>query len=243
MSHLNTINRIVIFVLLSLFVFSGPSGLSAQGGFHFGIKAGPTMANQTWNNSERRMLLAYHGNVFIESLDPNDRGALFASLGMHTRGSSIRSFGLTGSAIANEYRFQNASLMVGARKKIASGLSVQPYYLVGLRAEYTISDNLEEAFTCFNLLSGAFFCTADPIFVRRFNYGLTFGGGFEFSGGEFFHPCLELSISPDASFQYDRPETGGVNTSGGVISGARVRNLSFEVSLVLKFKREVIYTD
>jgi len=229
-------------VLTYCIVFLLCTAVYGQDGFHFGIKGGPTLANQTLNESDRRFLLTYHGSLFVESRDPGDRGALYAQLGMHNRGSSFGRSNIGSSGL--QYNFQNLSLQLGARKKVSSGLSVQPYYFVGIRVEYTLGDNMEEMFLrLFNINSNNInnnfsFSLLEPEFVNKINYGLSFGGGFEFSGGEFFTPALEFNISPDVSFQYDRPEL-----NNPPVPVTQIRNLTFEVSLVLKFLREVIYTD
>ena len=74
--------------------------------------------------------------------------------------------------------------------------------------------------------------------MNSFNYGLTVGGGFEFGGTDFFTPAIEFSISPDVSFQYDRPELPNLG-----LNQARIRNITFEISLVLKFLREIVYVE
>lgn len=218
----------------------------AQGGYHFGVKGGVTLANQNWNDNERRVLLALHGNVFIESRDADDKGALFAQIGMHTRGSSITTASLGFGNLQTGYRFQNISLLAGARKKISPLHRATPYYMVGIRAEYTVANNLAQIQQdfCSNLTAGFGCPFPDPFFVRELNYGITIGGGLEFAGTEFFTPAIEFSISPDLSFQYDRPRLENVvNAPGGVLQQARVRNITFEVSLVFKFLREIVYTD
>ena len=236
-----TITRTIFVVFISL-VCLKPNA-QGQAGFHFGAKLGPSLANQSWNENERRMLLTYHGNVFLETRDPDNRGALFAQLGIHNRGSSFRTINFGRSNIESGYKFQNVSLMLGAKKRIETSMAARPYYLVGIRAEYTIDDNLEEVIT--SICTSSFLSEVnnlcpfpDPIFINRINYGISIGGGFEFTGGEFFTPSLEFTISPDISMQYDRPDLPNFN-----VSAAQVRNLTFEVSLVLKFLREVVYTD
>lgn len=217
------------------------SSVGAQGGYHFGIKGGVSLANQTWNEGERRILPTYHGNIFVESRDPNDRGALYAQLGMHTRGSSLGFASFRNSNF--QYRFQNLSLQLGARKKVSSGLSVQPYYMVGIRVEYTLGDNLleigERRIEISNFNPNFPLNIQDPIHIRKLNYGISLGGGIEFAGGEFFTPALEFNISPDLSYQYDSPPIE--NTINGPQGAVQVRNLTFEISLVMKFLREIIY--
>lgn len=232
-----------IFSFFLLCLFSG--SLYCQGGYHFGIKGGISLANQTLNESDRRMLLTYHGNLFVETRDPNDRGALYAQLGMHTRGSSFgrTNFGSNGL----KYEYQNLALLLGARKKIASGLSAQPYYTLGIRIEYTLGHNLQEiglrldeANSVPNPINNFQFDILQPNYVNKINYGISIGGGFEFYGGDFFTPAIEFNISPDLSFQYDRPE---IPVSTGTLRAVQIRNLTFEVSLVLKFLREIVYTN
>ena len=214
--------------------------LIAQDGYHFGAKGGITLANQNWNENDRSALLAFHGNVFIESRDLDDRGALFAQIGLHTRGSSIRNNTFAFNTIQTGYRFQNASLMVGARRVVPANFSAKLYYSLGLRAEYTLSNNLEQILVDFcSITTTVNRCPfPDPIFINHFNYGLTVGGGFEFLGTDFFTPAIEFSISPDVSFQYDRPELPNLG-----LSQTRIRNISFEISLVLKFLREIVYVE
>ena len=232
----------ICYSLLSLyFVFVSGSIWGQTAGYHFGMKGGVSLANQSWNENDRRMLFTYHGNLFIESRDPDDRGALYAQIGMHTRGSSI---GIT-TFRRNDlnYQFQNLSFQLGAKKKVPSNLGAQPYYFVGIRGEYTVGDNLleigERRLEISNVNPNFPLDIQDPIHIRKLNYGITLGGGFEFIGGEFFTPAIEFNISPDLSFQYDRPQIE--NTTAGILPATQVRNITFEISLVMKFLREVIY--
>ncbi len=230
--------RFVLILFIGLF---GALNIGvAQDGFHFGAKGGFTLANQNWNENDRSALLTFHGNVFVESLDLDDRGSLFAQLGLHNRGSSIRNNTFNFNTLQTGYKFQNISLMVGAKKSIPTNFSAGVYYLLGLRAEYTLSNNLEQVLIDFcSITTTTNRCPfPDPLFVNSFNYGLTVGGGFEFGGTDFFTPAIEFSISPDVSFQYDRPELPNLG-----LNQARIRNITFEISLVLKFLREIVYVE
>lgn len=228
------------FILLCLLI-SLIHNATAQGGYHFGTKGGLSLANQNWNGFERRASLTYHINAFVETLDPEGRGALYAQLGLHNRGSNI---GFTSLRNQRSYNFKNISLCAGAKKLLDTNFDLgRPYYFVGIRAEYTLSNNMTEMrdyfldvfnqnpqFTSPSLL-------AEPLFATKFNYGLSFGGGIQFDGGDFFTPSLEFTISPDISFQYDR-------LPNSISSDAtQVRNLTFEISFVLRFLREVTYED
>lgn len=239
-----------IFLLFGISLFLAATPLSAQGGFHFGLKAGPSLVNQTWNLGERRIATTYHTNLFIESRDPNDRGSLFAQIGMHNRGSSItiNNFGFGGGNIQSAYNYQNISLLVGAKKNVVSSLNFQPYYLVGIRGEYNLANNLEELIVR-NCLNNSLITSCpypDPVFINKFTYGITIGGGLELTNSEFFDTAVEFSFSPDLSYQVQRPELGNVTSpqpGNTTLRELQVRNISFEISIVLKFLREVVYTD
>ena len=229
------LTSIIVFVLYLI-----PSESFAQGGYHFGLKGGPTLANQNWDGFERRYALTYNISGFVESRDPEDRGSLFAQLGLHNRGSSV---GLFGFRSRRNYNFKNISLLLGAKKAVDTELlGAKPYYFLGIRGEYTLAHNLVEMFEFFeNILfnnpqiMNAGSLLVEPAFVRRWNYGISIGGGFEFSGTEFFNPALEFTISPDLSYQYQRfPNSISPFET-------QVRNVSFEISLVLRFLREIVY--
>lgn len=230
-------------IIVALVLYCLPTSAIAQGGFHFGLKAGPTLASQSWNFGERRMAATYHANVFVESRDLNDKGSLFAQAGLHNRGSSITitTLGIGGN-LQSGYNFQNVSLLVGAKKNVSSDMRFQPYYMLGIRGEYNLSENLEELILQ-NCVNNRFLTVCpypDPIYVNKITYGITIGGGFELSRSDFFTSALEFSFSPDLSYQLQRPQV----TVGGVDqSQLQVRNVSLEISLVLKFLREVIYEE
>jgi len=217
----------------------------SQDGYHFGIKAGPTFGTQTWNEAERNFLLDYHASVFVESRDLEDKGSLYAMLGYHARGSSLRFQNFfNGSNQSAGYIFKNLALQVGARKPFLAALNVDPYYFVGIRGEYQLDNNLDDIIMRF-CQAGQFVCPfPDPFFVNKFTAGITIGGGVELTEGKFFQPCLEFSISPDLTFQYQQPELGRIsNPQGGTttIGEREIRNVTFELTLVLKFLREIIY--
>lgn len=217
-----------------------------QGGYHFGTKGGATMANQNWNGGDRRPYLSYHINAFVETRDPDERGALFAQLGFHNRGSSIGFRTFDNLRNSRAYEFQNISLMLGAKKLLfQTFLGAQPYYFLGVRGEYNLNDNLREMQDFFINLSNnstnpdftfSSFISREPAFIQKWLYGISIGGGLQFEGGEFFNTALEITLSPDLNYQYDQ---GPSNFNGG--NSLRIRNVSFEVSLVLRFLREVIY--
>jgi len=220
------------------------STAQGQAGYHFGTKGGLSLANQNWNGGDRRPYLTYHINAFVETRDPEERGALFAQIGLHNRGSSIGFRTFDNLRNNRAYEFKNISLMVGAKKLISTVfLGAKPYYFLGVRGEYTISQNIEEMqkffFDLQRLNSNPdftfeSFTSRDPLYVRKYLYGISIGGGLQFEGGEFFNTALEFTLSPDLNYQYVQANSGGTNTLS-------IRNVTFEVSLVLRFLREVVY--
>jgi hypothetical protein len=243
MKHLTTI--VLIFLSAALIAQDENEKVT---GYYFGPKAGLTLAAQNWDGFQRNPLLAYHGALFIESFDPYYRGSLYAQLGYQQRGSSIRVSNITqGFNFQSGVVFNNLSASIGAKKRIDTGSYQRvPYYFVGVRAEYNVSNNTQEIQERFSGGASSLFYPV-PTFVNDFVYGLSFGGGFEFVGSEYVFPAIEFTISPDISLQYESP--GGIpiinpfNGQSTELQERRIRNITFEFSLVLKFKREVILVD
>ncbi len=237
--------RYLCSVICALFLFGTPLESFSQGGFHFGVKGGPTLASQVWNFGDRRPQITYHGNLFVETRDLEDRGSLFAQAGIHNRGSSLTltTFGVGGGGtLQSGYSFQNAAITVGAKKNVASNMRFQPYYMLGIRLDYNITENLEELIIR-NCVNNPFLTSCpfpDPIFLNKLTYGIMIGGGLNLTESEFFNAALEFSFSPDLNFQIQRPS---VMVGGVPMSELQVRNVSFEISLVLRFLREVIYEE
>lgn len=220
----------------------------AQGGSAFGVKGGFTIGTQKWNNLDQGPLFSWHGAAYIESLAEGNAFALIAQLGYHNRGSARRNQRIFTQnsnffTLNQSFEFNNISLMVGAKQKYDFKSNSKVYYLLGLRGEYTISDNLSDY---------ADFCPGFyPIegFRRDLNFGLTAGGGFEFMFSELFGGFLEFNVMPDLTAQYRQPEIGFVancfNPNGNPVTiGERtIRNLSFEISLGIRLLRIVEYID
>lgn len=240
-------NKIINWTLQALFclglVFVSSHESKAQG-FYFGPKGGMVLGFQNWNGLERDPLFAYCGDLFIESLDPNGSGSLFASIGYHVRGSAIRVINpVAGFRYSQGFRFNNISLMVGAKKKFKSTGSWDTYYHIGIRGEYNVGTDFGEATTNPNTL-GIF-----PIeqFTTKFLYGISGGAGVEYYMSEFVSPFLEFTVSPDLSFQYRQGAVGSVeNPFTGVIGPLperEIRNMSIELTVGFKFLRKVVYVD
>ena len=235
--------RLIIVLLLFIMGSRGQS----QDGFYFGPKAGLTIATQNWNQSERNPLLNYHFAAFVESIDIDYKGSLFAQLGYHTRGSSILVSNInTGLRFSDGYKFRNLSFLLGAKKRIRTDNFSTPYYFFGIRLEYNLANNLGEIQERFENSPSSLFYPFE-FFVNDFVYGASVGGGIEFLGSAYVQPTIEFTISPDLSFQYrSDPIPNVVSPYNGMtisIPERTIRNVTFEVSLVVRFLREVIYID
>ena len=230
------INRVLSVVgLILLFTFSVQSQ-----SFVFGPKLGPSIAFQQWNNFEQDALLAYHAALFIESYAEEEKGSLFAQVGYYTRGSAIRvSDFIQQRNYSSSFKFNNLGLTLGAKQMIGSS-GFKPYYHFGLRLEYTMSTNLDQ----YESFNSAAFYPSDP-FVNKFNYGVSLGGGFQKEFSDLIGAAFELTISPDLSKQYEQPALSNVIVPGTTqprnISARDIRNLSLEISLVLRLMRKVEY--
>lgn len=232
--------------LLTLLLLS--SSAMSQGSA-FGAKGGLTMGFQTWNDFQQQPLFRYHGIVFLESLGDN---ALFMQAGYHVKGSALRNLRFInpinmniGRAPAQNFQFRNVSLTVGAKKKfdMRKG-STQAYYLLGLRGDYTVNTNLSE-YEDPNFP----FITTFPTdqWVRRFNYGATIGGGFEFPFSDLVGGILEFTLNPDLSRQYNQPAISNVydpfTGTDRSVRERRIMNVTLEISLGIRFLRIVEYVD
>lgn len=231
-------------LILAAFLLSLPFTLVSQseevGGFFFGPKLGPTIGMQNWDGFDRRVMFNYHGAVFIESIDPDFKGSFFGQLGYHSRGSGLNVFRLNGFSNSQSFVFNNVSLMAGAKKRLLTKSLKTPYYFVGVRAEYQLSNNLEDVQSRYN---NPFF--PFPVYVNKWTYGISFGGGIEFLGSDYVQPAIEMSISPDLSFQYQQP--GGITVTNPfngqpvTLSERKIRNITLELSLSIRFLRRVVY--
>lgn len=222
-------------------------------GFAYGFKGGLTIGTQKWDNSlNRDPLFRYHGIAFVESAPEDNATGIFAQLGYHVKGSAIRTFATTVQttqglrevpARSTAFEFKNISLCFGGKKKYQLNNS-SAYYMLGVRADYTIGTNLDEYIEI-----NEFY----PIYpfeggVRNFNYGVTVGGGMEFPLGEYISGILEFTVNPDFSKQYEQPQLTNVPApnQGGqtrTIPERKIVNNTFELSLGLRFLRLVEYID
>lgn len=208
--------------------------------FYFGPKVGLDVNFQRWNNSERNSLITPNLDLFIESYDEEDINSLYALIGYHTKGSAVRFNFLNGSS-GFDYRFNNLALGVGAKRVFKPDSKYKPYYILGLRLEYTVSTNLDK-------YTESEFAVIHPVdqFVNKFNYGPTIGIGFSKKLSDLIGGFMELAIMPDVSRQYEQPALSNIvlptlNGRTVNIAAREIRNLVFEVTVGLRFLRKVEY--
>jgi len=214
------------------------------------VKGGPLIGTQNWNNSQRGPLISGHVILGVESWQEDDLNSLFAQIGYHNRGSSLRQVFLNPTTGFNpqsrSFVFRNLALTVGAKRRISLG-TWRPFYSVGLRGEYTLGTNLDE-FQDDNFTAP----TAYPLneFVMPWNYGIYAGGGTELKLTEYIGAVFELSVNPDLSRQYFQPPLNNVSIynpwNGQTQTSLRertIRNVSLEFTVGLRFLRKVVYID
>jgi hypothetical protein len=234
-------------IFLILFYLLGFSNLQSQS-FWFGVKGGGAMNFQSWGDGSfggsvnRDPLFSLNGDLFIESYDEDKKGALYAQAGFHTRGSSFRFFSFNNIFSEQQgFQFRNIVAEIGAKKTLPNFEKYNPYFILGVRGEYTVSTNLDRY-----VQFGQLFYPINE-FVRKFNYGVTAGGGFELPVSELSNVFVEFSLQPDLSFQYEQQPLFNIIdpwTSQPVNIGLRqVRNLAIEAKVGIKFLRKVEYVD
>ncbi len=239
-------------LLLGLGLFLTTSTMLSAQSYAFGLKGGPTIGMQNWNGFQRNALFAYHGIAFIESAPEENAFAIFAQLGYHMKGSAIRNQ-IVANIFNNQierlppqrFEFQTISLTLGGKQKYDFGLNNKAYYLLGIRGDYTVGTNLKE----YEFFSSFLNTLIYPIdgFVQKFNYGATVGGGLEFPFSEFIAGLVEFTVNPDFSYQYRQPQINAVYnpyTNNNETIGERlIRNVTFEITIGIRFLHKIVYVD
>ncbi len=238
---------IAILAAVSNFLFAQSTAYVFHGGL--------TIANQKWdNNFDREPLFAWHGALSIETVDnEEDKGSLFAQIGYHVKGSATRfiytniNSGLPGGVFTEEFRFNNISLLLGAKSKKPLGSSDKKrwYYFGGVRGDYTLSSNID------NFSSGESFQRIyypQIAYMNRWLFGVSAGVGIEFTWNELVGGEVKLSVSPDFTLQYNQPAIPNVIDPFQpgrtiTISERRIRNTAVELSFGLRLLRKVEYVD
>ena len=230
------ISRMIKYLIATILLISISTIAKAQ--YYVGVKGGIGLNMQRWNSYERDILFSPLVDLYLESHD-DSVNKLYASLGYHVRGSSVRSVGLFSNNVSfAPYKFHNAVLELGFKQVVTAGKKFNGYYMLGGRLEYTMTTNLQgrAAFSVYNLV--------DEGFVRKINYGLTVGGGFEHHMSSTRVLFLEVAVNPDVSKQYDQPNVAVITNpnptpfnpnSTITITPQEVRNVSLEVKVGIKF--------
>jgi hypothetical protein len=218
----------------------------------FILNIGPSIGTQKWDNSfDREPLFKYHASLGIESVNnEDDRGALFAQIGYHVKGSANRfSFWRISGGVeifTQNFLFNNISLLLGAKQKKPLGNAAAKYfYFGGIRGDYTLNTNLKKLNE-----ENPFLRTYYPQdgFVRKWMAGVSVGGGLELNFSELIGAQVMLSVNPDLTNQYFQPSIPNVIdpfTPGQTITipERRIRNTTIELSLGLRLLRKVEYVD
>ncbi len=243
--------RFILIIILGIFC----THLQAQS-YAFGLKGGLLVGTQSWDGFERDVLFRYHGIAFIESAPEDNSHALFAQVGYHERGSAIRgrnaffidNDGNVRAALgrAQTFIFRNVSLAIGAKKKYEWN-DKYPYYLIGVRGEYTISTNLDEYRS---FVERGFLQYPYEEAVRNINYGVIAGGGLEFPITDLISGIVELTVNPDLSMQYNsppfdniQPPPNSINQNPISLRERRVTNTSLELTVGMRFMHKIVYVD
>lgn len=227
--------------------------------FGWGIKSGPSIGFQKWDTgTQRDALVAWHVIAFIESVREENAFSTFAQLGYHVRGGAVRSRAFnyldprTGeerrsTSRTQRYEFNNVALSLGAKQKFNMANS-KYYYMLGVRAEYTLFTNLNEYEVFNNAFGNGFnFYYPDDQFVRKFNYGLILGGGWEKPFSEFITGIFEISVNPDISKQYKQPPANNIYNPYTMnpynVAAREFSSVTLEVSVGIRFLTKVEYID
>jgi hypothetical protein len=237
-----------------LLIATTPSVLTAQGTV-YGIKGGLAVGNQSFNNggtTSNGLLFRPYGDLLIESAPADNSSVMYLQVGYHPRGHAKRFNGtyidpITNQSIGSftqEFVFHNVGLTVGFKKRNVLN-NPNAYYLLGLRGEYTVSDNLFDA----SAAGGGVFALygLSSTFVNKFVYGFSLGGGYEFAFSDLTGGFVEFSVHPDIGRQYFQPAIGNIfdrySGQNVTIPEQSIRNLSFEITVGFRFLRKIEYID
>ncbi|MCC7506959.1 MAG: hypothetical protein IT259_16760 [Saprospiraceae bacterium] len=221
------------------------------------FKGGLSLGTQKWDNADRQLLFAWNAALAVESVENEEnRGSLFAQFGYHVRGSATRFRfvnlnGFPGNTFSEGFRFNNLSLVLGAKQKFPMGAEGQHryYYFGGIRGAYTLSTNIDDlsqgnpcAVGVYPFIGG----------VQRWIGGVSAGGGFEFELSELVGVQMELAIHPDFTLQYRQPPANITLPGDCTISGTptpisiperKIRNTTIELTIGLRLLKKVVYEE
>lgn len=233
--HINRLKR--LFILSFIIVF--PFWVSAQD-FAFGVKGGLTVGFQKWNNFERSPLPSWNGAIFLENIGEDLAFSTFGQVGYHVKGSRLKYYYRSNDGDVrkthSDTKFENISLVIGAKKYHTLRTHLKGYYLLGVRGDYNVKYS-----------SPVFAQTFLDEDVNKITYGFTIGGGFEIPLTPLIGMNVELQISPDLRPQiyYPKGKYRYTNSSGVPIpvNETKVTNTVFEITLGFRFLRLVEEVD
>jgi hypothetical protein len=244
--------RLFTFSLLLLSFFGQTTAQSTAYVFNIG----PTAGLQKWDNTAgREPLFQYHASFAMESINnEDDRSSFFMQLGYHVKGSATRFrfndiiSGLPGRVYTERFKFNNFSLVLGAKQRYHSGPSgnTSYFYFGGIRGDYTYSTNID------NLPNASTSCNpaAYPLMggLQRWMAGFSVGGGIEVKFSELVGAQIQLSVNPDVTPQYRQnaiPNVIDICNPGNVynIQERRIRNTTVELSIGLRLLKKVVYVE
>lgn len=236
-----------------LFIFIGQTTAQSTA---YVFSFGPTAGLQKWDNSSNREpLFQYHAAFAMETINnENDRASFFMQLGYHVKGSASRfrfydiNSGFPGGTYTERFKFNNFSLVLGAKQRFDLGSSgrTRYFYFGGIRGDYTYNTNID------NLSSASASCNpaAYPLIggVQRWMFGFSVGGGMEFKFSELVGAQIQLSVNPDVTPQYRQnaiPNVIDLCNPGNVynIEERRIRNTTVELSFGLRLLKKVVYVE
>lgn len=224
------------YLLATLMAFLVCTTGSAQS-MYFGVKAGPTIAFQQWNGYQQsNPLLALHLMGHLESYGEGSSFYLNAGLNPKGRGLRFNDYvsPISGRVVRGGYSrivFKNAELVAGVKKYNELNDTFEWFYSFGIRGSYTYGTEFGDI---------SYLNTNG---VRKWNYGVSAGGGIRLVANEFFRPLLHITFSPDLSQQVYVPPQDLATPSGNRYSlpEQEIRNISLEIGITLQFLRKVIY--
>lgn len=201
------------------------------------FRAGPSLAFQRWNGlGSTQPLIGYHGIIGMESYEPGKASSFYGELGYHQRGSSkyVPAYQSNAGINYNSYTirnvFHNVGLALGGRKSF--GPNNKFFYNLALRGEYTIKAQLSDVYVGFSE------------FVRKFNYGVDIGAGYNFPIG-YHMGFVQIQLQPDLSKQIWSTRYSGYDYQGNPVTypEQKVINYTFELSLGFRLFGNLIPED
>lgn len=204
------------------------------------LKLGPSLGLQKWDYETNARLLAYHIALGVDSESSDGNSIIYGTIGYHVKGGAVRYRGFTdqfGNFFKGDkfdMKFNNVVLEIGVKMSRLDLGNAKTYFGVAGRADYTLSSKFE--------INGQY-----KDYVRKFNYGLTFLGGIEYSLGKTIRNGWELRISPDISKQIFVPAGtlwyNPYTKLASRISEISARNLNIEISTYIRLLQIIEYVD